>query len=167
VVAAVVLAHVVGSGGSGGSRVAEVSGPPSSAREELPVVPVDVPPVTPEAQASCPTLMAKLPLDLAGQGSRRVQSASPFAYAWGDPPIVLVCGIDRPAGLTSTTGLIQINGVQWLVDTSRSDAIVWTAVDRPVYVQVQVPASTDSASVTEITSHLAATLPAQAPRPGS
>ena len=33
-----------------------------------------------------------------GEQSRRVQSDSPFAYAWGDPPVVLVCGVDRPAG---------------------------------------------------------------------
>lgn len=143
-----------------------MSGPPSSARAQLPVVPVDVPPVTPEAQASCPALMEKLPLDLVGQGSRRVQSATPFAYAWGDPPIVLVCGVDRPAGLTATTGLIQINGVQWFVDTSRSDRIVWTAVDRPVYVQVTVSGDTDSAPVTALSTVLGAALPGQPVRPG-
>jgi hypothetical protein len=57
--------------------------------------------------------------------------------------------------------------VQWFVDTSDPNTVVWTAVDRPVYVQVRVPASTDSASVTELTAPLSRTLPARKPSPGS
>jgi hypothetical protein len=81
--------------------------------------------------------------------------------------VVLVCGVDRPAKFVVTAGLIQIDGVQWFVDTGDPKTVVWTAVDRPVYVQVRVPASTDSASVTEISDQLAKVLPAQPPQPGS
>jgi hypothetical protein len=51
--------------------------------------------------------------------------------------------------------------VNWLVDTSDPDRIVWTAVDRPVYVQVTVSADTDSAPVTALGPVIADTLPAQ------
>ena len=163
VVAAVVLTRVVG---QGSGPAAEVSAPPSSQRDELPVVAVDTPPVTDAAQASCPALMSKLPLELAGEPSRRVRSDSPFAYAWGNPPAVLICGVDRPAGFGPTSGLIQINGVQWFVDTSSADSVVWTAVDRPVYVRVSVSADTDSAPVTALSDVIAATLPQQPPQPG-
>ena len=159
VVAAVVLTRALSHGG--GSTVADVSAPPSQARDELPVVKVGVPPVTPEAQQNCPTLMSKLPLELNDAPSRRVESATPFAYAWGQPPVVLICGVARPAGLDPTSGLIQINGVQWLVDTSSPDRVVWTAVDRAVYVQVAVSADTDSAPVTELSDVLSGALPAQ------
>ena len=160
VVAAVVLTKVLADGGGG--TAADVSAPPSQARDELPVVKVPTPPVTPEAQQTCPALMSTLPLQLNDEPSRRVESASPFAYAWGQPPVVLICGVGRPATLGPTSGLIQINGVQWFVDTSSADKVVWTAVDRPVYVQVTVSADTDSAPVTELSDVLAGALPQQA-----
>jgi hypothetical protein len=164
VVAVVVLVRVLG--GDGGGRVAEVEGTPAPQRENLPPVQVDVPPVTPQADAHCPALMGALPLDLAGEPSRPVRSDSPYAYAWGDPPVALVCGVDRPAGFDATASLIQIQGVQWFPDTSRPDVVVWTAVDRPVYVQVTLPSSVDSAPVTVLSPIVAATLPAQEPQPG-
>jgi len=149
---------------SGHTGAAEVEGAPSQ-REDLPVLPVAVPPVTPEAEVSCPAVMSALPLELTGEPSRRVQSDSPFAYAWGEPPTVLVCGVDRPEGFTVSSGLIQINGVQWFVDTSDPDVTVWTAVDRPVYVEVQVPATSDSAAVTELTVPIAQNLDRRDPEP--
>ena len=162
----VVLVRVVGGGGDGGGTVAEVSGTPGPEREDLPPLAVDVPPVTVEADAACPALMSALPLELAGERSRPVRSNSPFAYAWGDPPVVLICGVDRPAGFVATSGLIQIDAVQWYVDDSAPDTVVWTAVDRAVYVQLSIPSSLDSASATELSDIIAKVLPAQQPQPG-
>jgi hypothetical protein len=168
VVAVVVLVRVLGGGSDGGSsgNVADVSGTPSPQRENLSPLPVEVPPVTAEADAACPGLMSALPLELAGERSRPVTSNSPFAYAWGDPAVVLVCGVDRPAGFVATSGLIQIDAVQWYVDDSDADTVVWTAVDRSVYVQLSIPSSLDSASATELSDIIAKTLPAQPPQPG-
>jgi len=165
VVALAVLANVVGGSDDGGGA-AEIEGTTSPARENLPVLPVEVPPVTPEADASCPALMSTLPLELTGEPSRRVQSETPYAYAWGDPAIVLVCGVDRPAGYVAGVSAIQINGVQWYVDTDDPDTTVWTTVDRPVYVQISLPASVDSAPVTALTPQIAQALPYQDPQPG-
>jgi hypothetical protein len=61
---------------------------------------------------------------------------------------------------------IQINGVQWYVDTADPETTVWTTVDRPVYVEVALPASVDSAPVTALTTGLAQALPFQEPVPG-
>jgi hypothetical protein len=171
IVAVVVLVNVLGrgSGGSAGDHAghaADVQGTTAPQRADLPVLPVQVPPVTPEADASCPALMSGLPLDLMGEPSRRVQSDSPFAYAWGDPPVVLICGVDRPAGWVVGKSAIQINGVQWYVDTDDPDTTVWTAVDRPVYVQVTLPATVDSAPVTALTTQIAQALPYRDPTPG-
>jgi hypothetical protein len=168
VVALVVLVHVLGGTGEGrsGNVPARVSGGTSTQRGELPVLPVTVPPVTPEADASCPGLMRALPLELAGEQSRRVKSETPFAYAWGDPAIVLICGVDRPAGYVAGVSAIQINGVQFYVDTSNPGSTVWTTVDRPVYVQISLPPSVDSAPVTALTPQIAAALPYREPQPG-
>ena len=165
VVALVVLVNVVGGRTDGGDPPAQVEGGTAAPRDDLPVLPVPVPEVTPEADELCPDLMADLPLELAGEPSRRVDSDTLFAYAWGEPPTVLVCGVDRPSGFTVGTGLIQINGVQWHVDTSDPEVTIWTAVDRPVYVEVQVPAASDSAGVTELTVPLAANLEQRDPEP--
>jgi hypothetical protein len=43
---------------------------------------------------------------------------------------------------------------------------VWTTVDRPVYVQVSLPASVDSAPVTALTTQIAQALPYREPEPG-
>jgi hypothetical protein len=163
----VVLVRVVGGGDDGGSgSVADISGTPTPQREDLAPLPVDVPPVTAEADAACPALMSALPLELAGKQSRPVQSNSPFAYAWGDPPVVLVCGVDRPAGFVAGAGLIQIDAVQWYVDDTDPDTVVWTAVDRSVYVRLSIPSSQDSAAATELSDVIATALPAQQPQPG-
>jgi hypothetical protein len=130
------------------------------------VLPVDVPPVTPEADAACPALMKTLPLELSGDQSRRVKSDSPFAYAWGDPPVVLICGVARPAGYVAGVSAIQINGVQFYVDTDDPDTTVWTTVDRAVYVQISLPSSVDSAPVTALTPQIAQALPYRDPTPG-
>lgn len=170
VVALVVLVNVLG-GDDGDDDTAsrgpaEIEGTAPSERADLPPLPVDVPTVTPAADQYCPAVMRGLPLELAGEQSRPVQSDSPFAYAWGEPPVVLVCGVDRPAGWVVTASAIQINGVQWYVDTSDPDTTVWTTVDRPVYVEIALPSSVDSAPVTALTTGLAQTLPYQEPTPG-
>ena len=169
VVVLVVLVNVLGVSDepdtpAGGPASIDGSTPPQ--REDLPVLPVEVPPATPEADTYCPALMGTLPLELAGEPSRRVQSDTPYAYAWGEPPVVLIRGVDRPAGCTVGGSAFQINGVQWYVDTSDPDATVWTTVDRPVYVQITLPPEVDSAPVTALTPEIAAALDYREPDPG-
>ena len=168
--ALVIVVNVLGSRADtvdGGRDAARVEATPPSQRGDLPVLPVPVPPVTPEAEASCPALMSELPLELTGQLSRRVQSDSLFAYAWGEPPVVLVCGVDRPAGFVVGVSAIQINGVQWYVDTDDPESTVWTTVDRPVYVQISLPADVDSAPVTALSTTIGTALPYREPAPGA
>jgi hypothetical protein len=149
-----------------GSAVADVSGTTSAPRGDLPPVQVDTPDVTPAADLACPVLMGQLPLELAGETSRLVDSDTPYAYAWGDPAIVLVCGVDPPAGYVVGTSTIVISGVEWFVDDSDPDVVVWTTVDRNVPVQVSVPTSTDSASVTALCPIISTALPYATPTPG-
>jgi hypothetical protein len=165
ILALIVLINVRDEPSGADDGAAAIESTPLSPRADLPVLPVPVPPVTPEAQASCPAVMSALPLELTGETSRRVQSDSLFAYAWGEPPVVLVCGVDRPAGFVVGVSAIQINGVQWYVDTDDPDTTVWTTVDRPVYVQVSLPAAVDSGPVTALSTTLAAELPYREPTP--
>jgi Protein of unknown function (DUF3515) len=166
VVVLIVLLRVTAARSPSGP-VADVSGPTPAVSSPQAVLHVDAPIPDPAADAPCTSLFRALPVQLEGDDPRVVQSASPYVRAWGDPPVVLVCGVAKPAGFTADAGLIQINGVAWYVDTaSVKDTVVWTAVDRAVYVQVQVPASADSSSVTDLTAPIGKALPAQAPTPG-
>jgi hypothetical protein len=166
-IALIVLVNVRGGRSGDSGPVAEISGAPTSSSAALPVL--DVPTSAPSAaaDAACPALMRILPSTLEDQAGRKVRSRSPYVRAWGDPAVVLVCGVDAPPGYHVGSSLIQINQVQWYVDTSRPDTVLWTAVDRPVFVQVRVPASTDSASVTDLTAPIAQALAARQPAPPS
>jgi Protein of unknown function (DUF3515) len=171
VVAVVVLVNVLGGRSgqadhSGHDVPAEIEGSAPSERDDLPLLPLEAPPVSPEAEAACPALVSTLPFELLGEPSRRVDSDSPFVYAWAEPPVVLICGVERPGGWVAGVPAIQINGVQWHVDISDPETTVWTTVDRPVYVRVTVPASIDSAPVTALTTPIAEALPYQEPTPG-
>ncbi|MGY1735543.1 DUF3515 domain-containing protein [Geodermatophilus sp. SYSU D00684] len=159
-VALLVLVRVVGGDDDGDDEpVADVSGAPTQQRaEDLPVLPVEVPPPTPEADAACPALMSGLPLDLTGEPQRLVDSDTPYAAAWGEPPVVLVCGVPQPAGLVAGEGLLQIDRVTWFVEQTE-EATTWTAVDRAAYVQVTLPPDVDSAPVTVLSGVIADTLP--------
>jgi hypothetical protein len=161
-----VLVNVLGRDGAD-RPVADVEGTPAAPREDLPPVVVDTPDVTPEADLACPVLMGQLPLEMAGESSRQVDSDSPFAYAWGDPPVVLVCGVAPPAGFAADTGTLAVNGVEWFVDDSDPDVYVWTTVDRLVPVEVRVPAEHDSALVTALGPIISTALPYTEPSPTS
>jgi Protein of unknown function (DUF3515) len=166
-VAVLVVVVRVSSGGSSSGPVADVSGATTAATSPQGVLRVEAPNPDPSADAPCTSLFQVLPVQLEGDDPRVVQSASPYVRAWGDPPVVLVCGVAKPAGFTPSSGLIQINDVAWYVDnTTTKDTVVWTAVDRAVYVQVRVPASADSSSVTDLTAPIEKALPAQASSPG-
>jgi hypothetical protein len=68
---------------------------------------------------------------------------TPYVEAWGDPAVVLSCGVDRPKSLNRTSGAQYIvagpmRGPYYDV-TSTGDANVWTTVDRGPYISVIVP----------------------------
>jgi hypothetical protein len=60
---------------------------------------------------------------------------------------VLRCGVVRPAGLTTTSELVEVNGVAWFLD-ERPSAYVFTATGRSAYLQVRVPSSVDRTEAT-------------------
>ncbi len=158
VVALLVVIRVLGPSGAE-DEVADVAGSTPTQRDESPVQ-VDTPPITAEADAACPALMSQLPLELAGDPSRRVDSDSPYAYAWGDPVTSLVCGVDQP-DYPPDALLLTVNGVVWFVDTSDPTVNVWTTADRTVAVRLRIPASTDGAAATALSPTVATAIPAR------
>ncbi|MBA2768200.1 MAG: DUF3515 domain-containing protein [Sporichthyaceae bacterium] len=120
-----------------------------------PSVAVSVPPSA--GPAACPRLHDALPDDLNGHDRRETVPPSRRTAAWGDPPLRLRCGVERPAGLTPTAEVLVVNGVDWFL-TERSSAYEFTTVGRRAYVELSVPRSTPRAQATAPLVDLAAAI---------
>jgi hypothetical protein len=119
--------------------------PSPSSGAVLPPVTVGAPEDTSAATVTtCAKVISALPLQLAGADVRRTASNPPSSsiVAWGDPAIVLRCGVARPANLNPslTAELFEVNGVL-VLPAKTSSATVFTVLDRSVYIDVSVPSS--------------------------
>jgi hypothetical protein len=139
--------------------------PSSTSPAVLPPLTPSAPPSSAAAAAPCTKLLATLPEELDGLQPRIVHPKpdSVFVVAWGDPAIVLKCGMPRPAGLTpgSSAQLFSANGadgVYWL-PVRQSSQTVWTTVDRVVYIQVTVPNSYSEPPLASLARAISAALP--------
>jgi Protein of unknown function (DUF3515) len=147
------------------STAPTVTASPSTTRFALPALRVPAPPASAAAERFCPRLLAAMPLTLTGLAARPVDSPSPNVAAWGEPPVVLRCGVPRPRGFVVGVQTFVVNGVTWFAEP-HGNRTVWTVVDRPVYVEATVPAGYAGGPVSVLSTEVARTLPAQAPRPG-
>ena len=146
---ALLLAFALTSGRSGDS-----SGPPASpSAGEAPPLTIAALPPNPGADAGCLKVIAQLPVDLGPLAPRRVFSSSTSIVAWGDPAVILECGVSRPAGLSPGSaaqvfdaGTGPGRSAQWLPARS-GPTTVWTTIDRAVYVAVSIPGSRQAADV--------------------
>ena len=124
----------------------------------LPPVAVDAPPAPDAAgRRACQELVSALPTELGDRPARPVRSASPYVVAWGEPPVVLRCGVARPPSFLSTVEVQDINGVTWFPER-RGGTTAWTVVDRVVYVEVLAPVEDASSSVARLSAPVARAL---------
>lgn len=121
-------------------------------------VAVDSPDLTGADAAACASLLDDLPATLAGRAAREVSPASAPAAAWGDPALVLTCGVEEPAGLDEFASCQVVDGVDWFVppeqlDDPEGDVLMTTVGTRP-RVSLLVPAdlrgSTSSTALVEL-----------------
>ena len=95
------------------------------------------------ARAACESLVKALPSHVADQAQRST-TGSPLGAAWGDPPIVLRCGVGKPKGYDPVTGCQTVNGLDWYVPAAgmndQSVDVVMTTIGRDPSVEVTLPA---------------------------
>ncbi len=111
----------------------------------LPAVAAPAPPAPDAAtQAACVKVFAKLPVQLGGLAPRRTDTDSSFVAAWGNPAVVVRCGVARSGvfGTPEAAQLVEVDSVLWQPDPQR-DRTVYTTVDRGVAIDVTVPAGAD------------------------
>ena len=107
---------------------------------------VDVPETSVSAagREACESVVKALPERVADQ-SRRETSGNPLGAAWGDPAIVLRCGVGTPEGYDKLAACQTINDLDWFVPEKMiedQDAdVVMTTIGRKPAVEVTVPAS--------------------------
>jgi hypothetical protein len=94
-------------------------------------------------RGACVKLIAAVPARVGNQ-RRRTTSGSPYAAAWGDPAIVLRCGVGAPAGFTPFSACQRVNGVDWFAPDSmfidQGSDVLLTTIGRAPRVEVLVPA---------------------------
>jgi len=66
------------------------------------------------------------------------ETASGAGRAWGDPAIILQCGVPKPDALKPTSRCAMVNGVGWF-SKKTEDAYVFTTIGRETFVRVTVP----------------------------
>jgi hypothetical protein len=115
--------------------------------ESLPALTVEVPSPSGAAAEACRALAQRLPDAVADEKPRRLADRSPYVAAWGDPAVVLRCGVSRPAKLDPGSGdyapgsdAVLVDDVSWLLEEG-PDEHRFTTVERTVFVEVTVPAA--------------------------
>lgn len=105
-------------------------------------VPVTLPLPPAHVVDVCAQLATHLPEQVEGQPRRRSDPSSPLTAVWGQPPIVLRCGVSIPAEYSPTAQLLSVNGVDWLPVEQPAGArqrYVFTTIGRAANVEVLVP----------------------------
>ncbi|GHJ36262.1 DUF3515 domain-containing protein [Streptomyces sp. TS71-3] len=111
---------------------------------------VAVPSPAAEAASYCHKLHGQLPPHLDGLGRRDPRPRSALTAGWGDPAIILRCGVPRPPAMdampspgsspdgTDMNG-VDVNGVGWLVEPRQDGSYRFTTTLRRAYVEVTLP----------------------------
>jgi hypothetical protein len=104
---------------------------------------LDSPSVTPEVLKTCDEFLDDLPNRLDGHDRRKVNPAAALGRAWGNPAIIVRCGVGVPDGFDQFSSCEVANGVGWFVpdaefDDQKADATL-TAVGYDPIVSVTVP----------------------------
>lgn len=141
----------------------------STRQEAVPIVAVPAPEAT---SAECGALTTALP-DKLGDIPRAplLEPAPAGAVAWradGDAePIILRCGLDRPAEFVVGAPLQAVDDVQWfqIADAGDQGRSTWYAVDRAVYVALTLPPGSGPTPIQQISAAIAKSLPAKAVDP--
>lgn len=96
--------------------------------------------------------------------------APPGAAAWrhsgGGDPVIVRCGVGRPAEFVVGSPIQMVNAVQWFrLDDPVSDVSTWIAVDRSVYVALTLPKRSGPSPIQSLSDVIARVAPAEQIRP--
>lgn len=107
-------------------------------------VEVDVPELSDADRAACAALAAELPGTLAEEKRVDIEPDDAPAAAYGDPAIVVRCGVAKPKGFDLTASCESVNGVGYYIPEEQYDDqgldLTITAAGYTPRVEVTIPA---------------------------
>ncbi|KRF17826.1 hypothetical protein ASG90_05675 [Nocardioides sp. Soil797] len=104
---------------------------------------IDSPDVDDATEASCRSFLDALPSELADQGSVEISPDDALGAAWGDPAIVVTCGVPMPEEFDRFSACWETDGVGWFVpddqiEDPRAD-VTLTTIGYSPNVQIRLP----------------------------
>jgi hypothetical protein len=111
----------------------------------------------------CTALHAKLPQKVDGLPLHDLKPRSALTAGWGDPAIVLRCGVPRPAAdYDPSTWGTEVGGVSWSYQQGPHGSTVMTTTLRKAYVELALPRkyAHDATPLSELAAAVSQTIPA-------
>jgi Protein of unknown function (DUF3515) len=123
-------------------------------------VEVDSPDVDAGDRAACEGLVDDLPATLSGEDPVETEPKDPLGAAYGDPAIIVVCGVDVPEDFNETSACEEANKVGWYAppeqyDDQSADVTIFAVTHRPV-VELRMPSDYRPAGLAAALAELAA-----------
>ncbi|MET9133050.1 DUF3515 domain-containing protein [Streptomyces antibioticus] len=88
----------------------------------------------------CENLDGALPSKVDGLDRRDPEPASALTAGWGNPAIILRCGVERPEKMSDTEADgVEVDGVGWLLEERSDDSFRFTTTLRTAYIEVTIP----------------------------
>ncbi|OYN91269.1 hypothetical protein CGZ91_07425 [Parenemella sanctibonifatiensis] len=124
---------------------------------------VTAPAPDPGSVQTCADLIAAAPAVVAGQPQRATDQPE-SAVAWGDPAVLLACGVADPPGFGPTSECYEVDGIGWYAEPV-DGAYRFTTLDRTPRIQVTVPSAYEpqAAVLTDLSEAISTTIPQQRP----
>ncbi|ORW13348.1 hypothetical protein AWC15_14715 [Mycobacterium lacus] len=127
---------------------------------QAPQPPVTLPaaPAPDATTPACRALVAALPQRLGDYQRAPVAQPAPEGAAawragWDGAPVVLRCGLERPADFVVGSPIQIVDRVQWFEVAAQSTdggRSTWYTVDRPVYVALTLPAGSGPTPIQQL-----------------
>jgi hypothetical protein len=107
-------------------------------------VEIDAPELSAADSTACEQFVADLPETVAGQDPRELSDDTAYGAAWGDPAIVVTCGVEVPEEFDQFSACTEVSGVGWFVPPEQEEDqdadVLLTAVGYSPRVSLLVPA---------------------------
>jgi hypothetical protein len=88
----------------------------------------------------CAALHARLPRIVDGLHRHDLKPRSDLTAGWGNPSIVLRCGVPRPlVDADPDADAVEVNGVGWSIEPQAGGSFRLTTTLRKAYVEVTLP----------------------------
>ncbi|MET1060794.1 MAG: DUF3515 domain-containing protein [Nocardioides sp.] len=107
-------------------------------------VEIDSPDVDAETRSACARFLDVVPEKVSGERQRQTEPNDALGAAWGDPPIVVTCGVDMPEDFDEFSPCEEVDGVGWFIPeeayTHPDDIVSITTIGWSPAVRIEVPA---------------------------